>query len=48
MKYNDDSDILEKKINDLIKSISDNKELLILSNVIIDRFEKWIKKNCPS
>jgi len=48
MKYNYDSDILEKKINDLIKNISDNKELLILSNVIIDRFEKWIKKNCPS
>lgn len=36
------------EIKDLIKSIEDNNKLLILSNVIIDRFEKWIKKNCPS
>lgn len=48
IKYVKELQILEKKINDLIKSISDNKKLLILINLNIDRFEKWINKNCPS
>ena len=38
----------ETEIEDLIKSIEDNNKLLILINLNIDRFEKWIKKNCPS
>jgi hypothetical protein len=38
----------ETEIEDLIKSIEDNEKLLIIINVNIDRFEKWIKKNCPS
>jgi hypothetical protein len=39
---------IQIEVENLTKKIEDNKKLLILSNVIIDRFEKWINKNCPS
>jgi hypothetical protein len=38
----------QTEIEGLIKSIEDNNKLLIIINVNIDRFEKWINKNCPS
>jgi hypothetical protein len=39
---------IQIEVENLTNKIEDTKKLLILINVIIDRFEKWIKKNCPS